>query len=250
MLEVKTVTAGYGRKEILHGISACFERGNLTCIVGPNGCGKSTLLKATLGILQPTAGTVSLDGEDLSGMHKTAVAKRIAYLAQGKSVPDMTAGQLVLHGRFPHLHYPRRYTARDRSIAFSAMERMGIADHAGTPMSALSGGMRQKVWIAMALAQDTGYILLDEPNTYLDIAHQLDLMRLLRELAGDGKGIVAVMHDLPMALTFSDRITVMREGGIIMSGSPKEICGSGVLTELFGVSVCQDSETGDYFYRY
>lgn len=250
MLELKDIAAGYGKREILHRISAGFETGSITGIVGPNGCGKSTLLKAMLGILPLTAGTVSLQGKPLSALKRTDIAGRIAYLAQGKSTPDMTVTQLVLHGRFPHLKYPRHYTDRDRAIAASAMERMGISGLADTPMSSLSGGMRQTAYLAMALAQDTDYILLDEPNTYLDISHQLDLMRLLRALARDGKGIVAVMHDLPMALTFSDRITVMRDGRILMSGASGEICASGILNDLFGVSVGMTAETGDYFYRY
>lgn len=188
MLEMKNICAGYGKKEILHNLSVPFGKGTLTSVIGTNGCGKSTLLKTMLGLVPCTLGQLSVDGKSLSLMKRTEIAKRIAYLAQGKSLPDMTVEQMVLHGRFPHLSYPRSYTKKDRAIAQAAVERTGIKESAAQPMAALSGGMRQNAYLAMALAQDTDYILLDEPTTYLDIGHQLGLMNMLRQLAETGKG--------------------------------------------------------------
>ena len=247
MIELHAITAGYGNNEVLHGITASMEAGKLISIIGPNGCGKSTLLKTTVGILRPTGGEILLDGKGISTLAADERAKHIAYLVQGRATPDMTVGELVLHGRFAHLHFPRRYSARDREIARLAMERMEISALAQHPLSSLSGGMRQCAYLAMALTQETDYILLDEPTTYLDIANRLSLMRQLRILAGEGRGIAAVMHDLPLALSCSDEIWVMQDGRIAMIGTPGETVESGMIEALFGVSVCQTN--GDYYYR-
>ena len=247
MLECRALTAGYGNTEVLHGITASLERGRLISVIGPNGCGKSTLFKAMAGILGYVGGECLLDGILLGECGITETAKHIAYLAQGRSVPDMTVGETVLHGRFAHLHFPRRYGARDREIARAAMERMGISEYADKPLSSLSGGMRQCAYLAMALTQQTDYILLDEPTTYLDIANRLSLMRQLRMLAGEGHGIAAVMHDLPLALSCSDEIWVMRNGKIVMTETPAEIVKSGIIEALFGVSV--GLADGGYYYR-
>ena len=249
MLELNRISAGYGKQTVLNDVSAFFEKGKLTSIIGVNGCGKSTLLKAILGILPLSGGEITVDGENLLTMSRNEIAKKIAYLSQGKNTPDMTVMQMVLHGRFPYLSYPRKYTSHDREIAYSAMEQVGIADFAEKPLFMLSGGMRQNAYIAMALAQDTDYILLDEPTTYLDIAHQLELMRLLKQLSDNGKGIVTVMHDLPLAFDFSDKLTVMSNGKIIAYGAPSEICESHIVEDIFGVKIKQ-VQKGKYLYEY
>ena len=248
MIELHHVTAGYGKQTVLHDMSLTIEKGSLTSIIGVNGCGKSTTLKAILGMIPLQGGKIMLDGENMSQLSRNAIARKIAYLSQGRNTPDMTVEQIVLHGRFPHLSYPRRYTGRDRAIAHNAMEQMGIADLARKPLSALSGGMRQNTYIAMALAQDTDYVLLDEPTTYLDIAHQLELMKTLRKLASDGKGILAVTHDIQMAFTFSDRIILLDKGTVLGSDVPREICRQLLLEQTMGVSLCC-TDTG-YSYRY
>ena len=249
MLEIKNVTAGYGKQTVLNDVSAFFEKGKLTSIIGVNGCGKSTLLKAMLGILPIADGIVEIDGVELSTLKRNKIAQRIAYLPQGKSTPDMTVAQMVLHGRFPYLSYPRIYTRRDREIAYSVMEKVGIADLAEKPIYALSGGMRQKAYIATALAQDTDYVLLDEPATYLDIANQLELMRLLRELADGGKGIVAVLHDLPLAFDFSDTLAIMNNGTIATQATPSEISSSRIIENIFGVEI-KHTSNNKYSYQY
>lgn len=246
MIELNVKTAGYPKKNVLHNISVCFERGKLTCIIGPNGCGKSTLLKTILGIIPHVEGEISIDCEALFSLKRKEIAKRIAYLAQGKSVPDMTVEQMVLHGRFPHLSYPRRYSGKDRNIAYEAMKRVGISSLAKQTVSSLSGGMRQNAYIAMALAQDTDYIILDEPTTYLDISNQVELMKILRELADGGKGIVAVMHDLPIAFAFADNVVVMKGGNIVSEGAPQGIAGSGIIKDIFGIQLHYEND--EYYY--
>jgi ABC-type cobalamin/Fe3+-siderophores transport system ATPase subunit len=250
VIELKNISAGYGRHVVLESVSAEFEKGRLTCVIGVNGCGKSTLLKAVCGILPIFGGDIYIDGMKVGNMPRKEIAKKVAYLAQGKSTPDMTVEQLVLHGRFPHLNYPRRYTKQDRDIALSAMERAGVAEFSENPLYTLSGGMRQNAYIAMALAQDTDYILLDEPTTYLDIAHQLRLMKILRELSDGGKGIIAVMHDLPMAMTFSDKVVILNGGRAEMSGAPAHIYESGVIESIFGAEIGLSGDGKSYCYKY
>lgn len=248
MIELKKVTAGYPSKTVLSEISLSVPKGTLISVIGKNGSGKSTLLKTVIGIINAKSGEMLVDGE--SELSRQSMAKKVSYLAQGKSVSDMTVEQLVLHGRFPHLSYPRRYSEKDREISSAALRQMGIADIAGTPLSALSGGMRQKAYIAMALAQDTDYILLDEPTTYLDISNQVELMKILRSLADRGKGIVAVMHDLQLAFGFSDRIAVIKDAKIAAFDTPQKICDSGIVQEVFGIDLQYSPAEKSYHYKY
>ncbi len=248
MIQIKDITCGYEKKAVISGLSARFERGRLHAIIGPNGCGKSTLLKSLIGIIPLMSGEIEVGGRLLSSMKQAEIAKKTAYLAQGNSVPDMTVGQLVLKGRFPHLTYPRSYGEADRKIARAAMERMGIAELECESMRSLSGGMRQSAYIAMAICQGSEAILLDEPATYLDISHTLSLMHQLKELAGEGYAVVAVMHDIAMALDFADEVIVMNEGRVAVQGSPEEICKSGIIESTFGVKVEKSGER--YMYRY
>lgn len=237
MLELKNVSAGYGDQKVLDNVSVSFEKGRLTAIIGKNGCGKSTLLKTALGLLPAGSGEVLVDGENIVKLKRNDIAKKVSYLSQGRNVPDMTVGQLVLHGRFPYLDYPRRYTMKDKEIAGNAMEKMGISHLADKPIYTLSGGMRQSAYIAMALAQDTDFIFLDEPTTYLDITNQIELMRNLRILAENGKGIITVLHDLPMAFNFSDEIVVMSDGRVVQSNTPSAIASCDAVYNLFGVKI-------------
>ena len=195
-------------------------------------------------------GEITMDGTHIADLSRKAIAQKAAYLSQEKSTPDMTVEQMVLHGRFPYLGYPRHYTHQDREIVRSAMAQMGISSFAGKPLHALSGGMRQNAYIAMALAQSTDYILLDEPTTFLDIAHQLSLMKTLRKLADSGKGILTVMHDLPMAFTFSDRILLLQDGQVVCCDKPGAICKQKILEEIFGVTIVPAEDGQSYHYQY
>ena len=251
MLEIQNLTAGYGRQEILHNISLMAPAGAVTVLVGANGCGKSTLLKTIAGIHSPTGGQIHLDGENLRKLDVKSLARRVAYLPQSRQIPAITAQRLVLHGRFPYLSYPRRYRTEDLEIARWAMAALGIADLADRPLDTLSGGQRQKVYIAMALAQDTPVVMMDEPTNFLDIAHQMQMMTQARFLADSGKTVVLVLHDLSMALRHADHLAVMQDGYILMQGSPEAVFASGCLDDAFGVRV-QRTETADgwqYYYK-
>lgn len=250
MIELKNISAGYGKKNVIKDITLTIPKGKLITIIGPNGSGKSTLLKTAAGILTAACGDVMIEGIKSSDLSRQNIAKKIAYLSQGKSVPDMTVEQMVLHGRFPHLDYPRRYRKADREIANKALKQMGIADLSDRQLSTLSGGMRQNAYIAMALAQDTDYILFDEPTTYLDILHQLELMKTLRALADSGKGIVAVLHDLPQAFNFSDEIAVLWDGVIAAHDIPEKVHMSGMIETVFGIELQYCDVEKCYHYKY
>jgi iron complex transport system ATP-binding protein len=188
------------------------------------------------GIL-PATGDLKLGGQDLLALDRRELAKKIAFLPQNRTVPEISVKNLVLHGRFPYLSYPRRYRKEDHAAAEAAMEKMGISDLAERSLSTLSGGQRQKVYIAMALAQDTPVVLLDEPNTFLDIAHQLQLMEQARSLAAEGKTVVLVLHDLSMALEYADSLAILSQGRCCFQGSPEEVFLSGRLDCVFSVRV-------------
>ncbi|MGM9600463.1 MAG: ABC transporter ATP-binding protein [Faecousia sp.] len=243
MLEIHQLCSGYGRKTVLQEVSLSAHAGEVTAILGPNGCGKSTLLKTLCAILPATSGQVTLDGQDLLTLPANRLAQKVAYLAQNRQVPDITVARLVLHGRFPYLSYPRRYRQEDYLAARKVMEQMRLSDLAEKPLSQLSGGQQQKAYIAMALAQDTGVILLDEPTTYLDVAYQLQTLRLAKELARSGKHVLMVIHDLSHALETADHVVLMASGRVIMEGTPEEVYGSGALGNAFGVGVVR-VETG------
>jgi iron complex transport system ATP-binding protein len=207
------------------------------------------LLKALAGIL-PSEGSILLVGENLRALEKRELAKKVAFLPQNRAVPEITAKNLVLHGRFPYLSYPRRYRPEDHKTAEEAMEKMGISQLAHRNLSTLSGGQRQKVYIAMALAQDTPVVLLDEPNTFLDIAHQLQLMEQAKALAAQGKTMVLVLHDLAMALESADSLVVLSQGQCLFQGSAEETFRSGCLDRAFRVAVkrFQTEEGWKYYF--
>lgn len=250
MLEIKNICAGYGKENILKNVSLNIKKGSLVSIIGPNGSGKSTMLKALTGILPISSGDILLNNKPVSSLTQQKIATKIAYLAQGKNIPDMTVEQMVLHGRFPHLKFPRKYSKKDYEISEAALMQLKISDLAKKPLSSLSGGMRQKAYIAMALAQSTDYILLDEPTTYLDISNQLSLLKILRSLADSGKSIVTVMHDLPLAFSFSDNVLVFKDGRIIASDTPESLCKSDILKKVFGAELEFYKEKNCFFIKY
>lgn len=249
MLEIRNLTAGYPGRPVLSDVNFSVPEGKITVIIGPNGCGKSTLLKAMCGIGSVSGGSVTLDGVSLLPLPRKLVAQKIAFLAQDRQIPDITVRRLVLHGRFPYLSCPRRYRAEDHAATKDAMERMGITELADMPLSQLSGGQRQKAYIAMALAQDTPVIVLDEPTTYLDVKHQLQLMRLAKGLSGQGKTVVMVIHDLSHGLQVADRVVLMDRGRVIVQGTPEEVFLSGRLDTVFGVKLGRvETDSGWHYY--
>lgn len=250
MIEIKNICAGYGKKQVLYDISESIEKGKITAIIGPNGSGKSTLLKSATGLIPLIKGEILADGASLSEMKRKDVGKKISYLSQSKSAADMTVGQAVLHGRFPHLSYPRRYSEKDREIALASMKKLGIEHLSENPLYSLSGGMRQNAYIAMVLAQNTDYILMDEPAANLDIANSFKLMDILKALAQEGKGIVCVMHNLALTMEYADKIVVLCEGKKVMSGSPEEIYSSHITEKIFGVEMCRAKSEKGFSYYY
>ena len=250
MLEIRNLCAGYNGMEILHNVTISAPAGSITVIVGANGCGKSTLLKAIAGII-PSSGNIRLDDKTLRGLPPRELAREVAYLAQNRQVPEITAERLVLHGRFPYLSYPRRYRKEDYEIARRSMETMGISELSDRYMRTLSGGQRQKVYIAMALAQDTPVVLMDEPTTFLDIAHQFRMMEEARALADAGKTVILVLHDIALALKYADHIAVMRQGCILTEGDGEVVFQSGSLETAFGIRVerMQTPDGWQYYYR-
>lgn len=237
MVEVQNLYVRYGKTTVLHNVSATFGSGRVTGLIGPNGCGKSTLLKSITGLCVPVSGRVLLEGEDLSVLTRRETALRAACLPQSRNVPDLTALRMVLHGRFPHLTYPRRYRSEDYETARQALERVGAGELADRSLKELSGGQRQKVYLAMTLAQDTPVVLLDEPTTYLDISGQLEILRFSRALAQMGKTVVLVNHDLDAVLHWSDDILLLCEGRVAASGTPEELVRSGALERTFHVTL-------------
>lgn len=237
MVELKNVCAGYEGREVLHQINLKIEPGKVTVLAGPNGCGKSTLLKTMMGMLPKTAGEIRVDGKALEEYKTVELVQKIAYLPQSRNVPEISVLRMVLHGRFPYLKYPRRYSEQDMEIARKALQQVGMEQYAEESVSRLSGGMQQKVYIAMALAQDTPVILMDEPTSFLDIAHQMKLMEMAKELAAQGKAVVLILHDISMALRVADQILVLSNGALVQSGSPEAVFSSGILTKVFGIEI-------------
>ncbi len=250
MLEIHDLHVSYGKHPVLQGLNLTCKQGEITVIIGQNGCGKSTLLKTIANVLAMEQGNIQIDGLSLSGLSDSERAQKIAYLSQGKTIPDICASRMVLHGRFPYLSYPRKYRKDDFAIAEQAMKQMGISHYGDRMMRELSGGMRQKVYIAMALAQQSDVILMDEPTTYLDIGQQFLLADTIRDLAQKGKTLVLVLHDLILALKLADQIAVMQNGKIALIGKPNEISESQLLKEIYGVSVKSVMIDGNEEYVY
>lgn len=251
MLEIRDLCAGYGSGDVLRQVSLTAPAGAITVLVGPNGCGKSTLLKAIAGILPPHSGTITLEGRTLLGLPPRILAQQVAYLPQNRQVPEITAERLVLHGRFPYLSYPRRYRREDLESARRAMEAMGISGLAQRYMNTLSGGQRQKVYIAMALAQDTQVLLMDEPTTYLDVSQQFKMLEEAGTLARAGKTVLLVIHDIAMALKHADHLAVLHDGRILDQGDPETVFSGGCLEAAFGVRVerLMTEDGWQYYYR-
>lgn len=251
MIEFRQVTAGYEGKMVLQKICATLESGKVTVLLGPNGCGKSTLLKTLVRINPHKQGNILIDGKEIGEYSTSDLAKKVAYLPQNKKAPEISVLKMVLHGRFAHLNYPRRYRSVDMEIAKKSLEKVGMLEHAETLVSKLSGGMQQKVYIAMALAQDSEIILLDEPTTYLDIEHQLRLLELIKQLTGEGKTVVVVLHDLSQALRIADQVILLKEGKVLDQGTAEEIFERGSLEEVFGVKMEKIStKEGEIIWHY
>jgi iron complex transport system ATP-binding protein len=242
------LAVSYGELEIFNGLNLSIPKGKITAIVGPNGCGKSTVLKTIARILQPKTGVVYLNGKAIHTQPTKEVARQMAILPQTPEAPDgLTVAELVSYGRFPHQRGFGRLTSEDRRIIQWALKVTGMSEYGERPIEALSGGQRQRVWIAMALAQGTDLLLLDEPTTYLDLAHQLEVLQLLERLnREEQRTIVMVIHDLNHAARFAHRMVAFHQGKIIKEGTPAEVMTPEVLREVFQIeaSIVQDPKSG------
>jgi iron complex transport system ATP-binding protein len=237
-LSAADVTLGYGDRTVVEGLDLDVLAGGITTVIGPNGCGKSTLLRALGRLLRPSAGAVLLDGKDLSSMRTREVAQVLGVLPQAPVAPEgLTVADLVARGRHPHQRWFRQWSSDDEQVVALALEQTGIADLADRPVDQLSGGQRQRAWISMALAQGTDLLLLDEPTTYLDLAHALEVMDLVDALHEDhGRTVVMVLHDLNLAARYSDQLVVMQEGRIVATGTPREVLTAELLLDVFGLA--------------
>ncbi|WP_414047530.1 ABC transporter ATP-binding protein [Macrococcus equi] len=236
-LEGKRITINYGDRDIVKDLDVSIPDGKVTSIIGPNGCGKSTLLKALSRILNVTGGEVVLDGKNIHQQPTKEVAKKIAILPQSPDVADgLSVHELVSYGRFPYQKGFGRLTKEDQQEIQWAMHVTGTYDFKDKNVNDLSGGQRQRVWIAMALAQKTDIIFLDEPTTYLDISHQLEILELVRELnEHEHCTIIMVLHDINQAIRFSDHIIAMKDGAIIKQGDTMNVLTKDVLERVFNI---------------
>ncbi|WP_431044768.1 ABC transporter ATP-binding protein [Streptomyces sp. P1-3] len=227
----------YGDRVVADGLDLEIPAGRVTALVGPNACGKSTALRALARLLKPAAGAVHLDGRDIAGLSARDLALRLALLPQSPAAPDgITVRDLVARGRTPHQRWWRQWSSTDDAAVDAALEATGAASLADRSLDELSGGQRQRVWIAMALAQDTSVLLLDEPTTYLDLAHQVDVLELVSELnRSDGRTVVMVLHELNLACRYADHLIAMRDGRVAAAGPPADVVTPDLVHDVFGM---------------
>jgi iron complex transport system ATP-binding protein len=236
-LSADAITLGYDGSAVVQELSFTVPPGRTTAIVGANACGKSTLLRSLARLLAPTAGTVLLDGDDIRSRPTAEVARVLGLLPQSPVAPEsILVADLVARGRHPHQGWLRRRASDDDAVVDTAMRTAGVADLADRIVDTLSGGQRQRVWIAMALAQQTDLMLLDEPTTYLDISHQIDVLDLLVDLNRErGTTIVMVLHELSLACRYADHLVAMSGGRIVADGAPSDIVTADLVREVFGI---------------
>lgn len=247
-VEVRGLEFSYGARRVLRGIDLAFPAGAVSALMGPNGCGKSTLVKHITRALSPAVGSVRVLGDDVAGLGRRELARRVAVLSQGGVVPGMRVEQFVAGGRYPYNGAFSAPAAGDKRIVAEAMERAGCAQFAECDMRSLSGGERQRVRLAMVLAQQTPVVVMDEPTTYLDASACFELMDLARELNHDGKTVIMVLHDLNLALACCDHVAVMRSGELVAAGSAAEVASGGAVEEVFGVRLRRVEEGGQSYY--
>jgi iron complex transport system ATP-binding protein len=247
-LRTEKLTVGYDDNIIITDLTVDIPDGRVTAIVGPNACGKSTLLRGLARLLKPSGGAVILDGSDISTMHTKEVARRLGLLPQTSIAPEgITVADLVSRGRFPHQKVMRQWSPADADAVAEAMRATAVEGLSGRLVDELSGGQRQRVWVAMVLAQQTPLVLLDEPTTYLDIAHQVELLDLFAKLNREqDRTVVAVLHDLNHACRYADHIIAMKSGEIVTQGNPNDVITEELVGAVYGLKcqIIDDPQTG------
>lgn len=238
-LVARDLTLAYEQRVVAEGLGVEIPDGSFTVIVGPNGCGKSTLLRALARLLKPREGAVFLDGRPILEQQAKQVARRVGLLPQQPVTPEgITVADLVARGRYPYQRLLRQWSREDERAVSAAMEAVGVAELADRVVDELSGGQRQRVWLALVLAQETPIMLLDEPTTFLDIAHQIEVLDLCSRLHEEGRTLVAVLHDLNHACRYATHLIAMRGGEIVAQGRPSDIITADLVERVFGLP-CQ-----------
>ena len=247
-LRGERLTLAYEDRTVAADLDVTIPDGSFTVVVGPNACGKSTMLRALARMIKPRSGQVVLDGEAITALPSKQVARRLGLLPQSSIAPDaITVADLVARGRYPHQGLLRQWSKDDEAAVAAALAATRVADLADRAVDELSGGQRQRVWLAMALAQDTPLLLLDEPTTFLDITHQIEVLDLCAELHEQrGRTLVAVLHDLNHACRYATHLIAMRDGAIVAEGDPRAIVDAALVQAVFGLRcrVIEDPETG------
>lgn len=233
-IETKNLQVGYSSNLVLKGVDVTIPANQITALIGPNGCGKSTLLKTLARVLLPESGRVLLSGKELNKFKANELARILALLPQSHIPPEsITVREVVALGRSPYTGFWGQLSNQDWETVDKAMRLTGVDSLAEHQIAALSGGQCQRVWLALTLAQDSAYVLLDEPTTYLDLNHQVELMKLIQQLREQGKTIITVLHDINQACRYCDHLIVMKEGSVVISGSPEQVLNKSMLTEVF-----------------
>ncbi|SFD93531.1 iron complex transport system ATP-binding protein [Lentibacillus persicus] len=234
-LSANDLTLGYGDNIVIDDLDITIPKGEITVFIGSNGCGKSTLLRSLARLLKPKDGDVVLDGEDIAKMGTKEVAKKMSILPQSPGTPDgLNVMELVKQGRHPYRGFLKQWSQEDEQAVHNALEATNMLEFKDRPVDSLSGGQRQRAWIAMTLAQETDMILLDEPTTYLDMTHQIDVLDLLFELnEKDGRTVVMVLHDLNLACRYAHHIVALKDKTVFAQGKPEEIVTCNLVHEVF-----------------
>lgn len=248
MIELRELSGGYQQNTVFSGVSFRVEPGSVCVLLGGNGSGKSTLIKTIAGLLPRKNGEIYIGGKETAGLSAIEKARLLACMMQRNTSPNITVESLVLHGRYPHLRFPRKLGEKDYGIACESLDMMGILHLKNKALPNISGGELQKAYVAMALAQDAPVMLLDEPNAYLDIRHQRELFKIIVQLKQKGKTIITALHDIPSALEIADTLCVLNHGEQIYFGTPAKLANTDILNRVFNVDIQFITQNGRRFY--